>query len=230
MGREDFILNIRLAESELHPPQVWTDSPRASPADYAAILASGDPWLTPKSVEDFNAADFPPQQGAALKQEVEGFVAVASQVDPAKPATKAQVRAARPHLERIAAILGDLIKDEWLLAVKALVDEAESWAQKQHWAVKRDSKTIREPLLGEYAAPRLLIHSPDGRLLLDPVKAFWTGRNGLVEFCVLPSYDSAKIFREGGGWRVYPLRPNGRAQAWSETTFLKAARQLLQGA
>jgi len=34
-------------------------------------------------------------------------------------------------------------RDEWIGAVEKLVTEAETWSQKQSWAVKRDYKIIR---------------------------------------------------------------------------------------
>src|SRR5436309_15184521 len=105
MAREDFILSVRIAASELHPPEVWTDSPHVKPDKFAARLAAADLWLTPKSVEGFNQADFPDLPAAGreeLRREVLAFLKVANGVPPAQPATRQQVRHGRARWERSA--------------------------------------------------------------------------------------------------------------------------------
>ena len=119
------------------------------------------------------------------------------------------------------------VRDEWVAAVEQLVRDAEGWAQKQEWAVRRDVKTVREDRLGQYTVPRLLIHSTTGRLLLDPVVRYVPGAMGVVDLYVLPSYDSVMISRTDEGWHLHPIDPNGIPQAWSERAFVETAQQLM---
>lgn len=122
------------------------------------------------------------------------------------------------------------VRDEWVAAVEQLVRDAEAWSQAQGWACRREQKTVTEDRLGEYSAPRLLIHSPDGRLLLDPIARHVPGALGVVEFCALPSYDSVRIARTEAGWGLYPDGASDRPRPWSETAFLESARRLYESA
>jgi hypothetical protein len=120
------------------------------------------------------------------------------------------------------------VRDEWVAAVEQLVGDAEGWARTQGWATRREPKAMTEDRLGQYAAPRLLIHSPDGRLLLDPIARYVPGALGVVEFCVLPSYDAMRIARSDEGWRLYSDRAADVSRPWSEPVFLETARQLFE--
>ena len=122
------------------------------------------------------------------------------------------------------------IRDDWIAAVDQLVREAESWSQKQNWAVRREPKTVVEDRLGTYTVPRLLIHSTTGRLLLDPVARYIPGGLGLVDLSVLPSYDSVMIPRTEDGWYLHPISEEGSRRPWSEQAFLDTARQLVESA
>jgi hypothetical protein len=235
MAREDFIHNLRLADLSLspHPPRVSADSPYVDVDEFARALVRGDPWLTPKLLEGFAPDDFSdlaPKQQKDLKQAVDRFLAIAQKVPSAGPATREQAERARPQLERIIAIVGETVLAEWKAALEELIQKVETWSRHQDWAVKRDTKRITEELLGTYDAPRLLIHTLDGRLLLVPVTRFAVGCDGLVEFCVMPSFDSASIVRSKNVWYLQPLRPQGRRAVFSEETFVKTARDLLQNA
>jgi hypothetical protein len=119
------------------------------------------------------------------------------------------------------------IRDEWVDAVEHLVAEAEQWAQRQDWAVRREAKAIREDRLGQYVVPRLLIHATTGRLLLDPVARYVPGARGIVDFYVLPSYDAAMISRTEQGWQLHPIKPDDPPRPWSEEAFVRTARELL---
>ena len=119
------------------------------------------------------------------------------------------------------------VRDEWIAAVEQLVGDAEVWACKQDWAVRREAKTIREDRLGQYTVPRLLIHATAGRLLLDPVARYVPGALGVVDLYVLPSYDAVLISRADDGWRLHPSVAEEVPQPWSEETFVQTALQLL---
>ena len=76
------------------------------------------------------------------------------------------------------------VRDEWVAAVERLTGDAESWARGQGWAARREPKTVMEDRLGQYAAPRLLIHSPAGRLLLDPIARYVPGARRCRVLCL----------------------------------------------
>jgi hypothetical protein len=119
------------------------------------------------------------------------------------------------------------VRDEWLAAVEQLVQDVEAWACKREWAVRRDVKTITEDRLGSYTVPRTLIHTPAGRLLLDPVARYVQGAQGLVDLYVLPSYDAVMIARNGNSWQLHTGGGNGTNRPWSEQAFEEIAGQLL---
>lgn len=121
------------------------------------------------------------------------------------------------------------VRDEWISAVDQLLRDAEQWSRKQDWATRRDPKTITEDEngIGVYTVPRLLIHTIDGRLLLDPIARFVVGANGLVELCAMPSYDWARIVRTEKGWQLYTDKPDWVPQPWSEQVFLDTVRELI---
>ncbi len=110
-------------------------------------------------------------------------------------------------------------------AVNRLVGEAEAWSVARAWVTKRDDKEIAEDLLGTYTVPRLLIAKDASRLLLEPVARFVLGGTGLVDFAILPSYDSVLISRDGDRWFVQPTTGNKR-RPWSEAAFDDLANRL----
>ncbi len=118
--------------------------------------------------------------------------------------------------------------DAWLADVEGVFDQAERWAAKRQWMTKRDSKVITEESIGQYEAPVLLIHTPQGRLLLDPIARFVFGAEGRIDFCVMPSFDSVMLVKTDGNWS---FSSNSRADLelpWSEPSFEKVAVEILK--
>src|SRR5690242_3754424 len=108
MAREQFIDNLRIASRILTPPSVNSEQSPETDAYLAAKLHARDLWLTPKSVEGFDLADFgdrPVKEREELRKEVGAFQAIAEKVPTNKPATKAQSNQARKHLERAISIV-----------------------------------------------------------------------------------------------------------------------------
>lgn len=231
MAREEFIRDIWRADRQLAPAQVQTDSPYVQPNVVAWVLRRADLWLTPKVVESYRPEDFlnlPPNRQDELRLAVEGFRRVAEAVPSRSPATPEQSAQGRRHLETVIAILRDLLLPEWVGALERLAQEAETWSQRQDWGVKRDPKPLHEPLLGIYSAPRLLIHTVEGRLLLDPVTRFAAGAEGLVELSVMPSYDSVRLTRANGTWDIQPDPPDEPSRPWAEEAFVTTVRESLR--
>jgi hypothetical protein len=122
------------------------------------------------------------------------------------------------------------VRDEWIAAVQQLIQEVESWAQKQGWAVRREPKKVEEFRIGTYEVPQLLIQLPAGRFLLDPVARFVTGADGLIDLYVLPSYDAVMISRNQDGWFLHPSDQEGPRQTLSEQSFVDTVLQLARAA
>ena len=121
------------------------------------------------------------------------------------------------------------VRDEWISAVEQLVEDASNWSQKQSWAVRRDMKSVTEDRLGTYTVPRLLIHTMDGRLLLDPVAGTVRGARGVVDFYAIPSYDFVIIPRTETGWHFVSDRFTN-LEPWSEQSFIETANKLIENA
>jgi hypothetical protein len=116
-------------------------------------------------------------------------------------------------------------RDEWVAVVEQLVSEAETWATEQHWSVHRGPKSITEGRLGTYEVPALLIWSPAGRFVLDPIARFVGGASGRIDFCVFPSCDSVMILRTDAGWQV-ENNPRTISRPWSRQTFFEVISEL----
>lgn len=116
----------------------------------------------------------------------------------------------------------------WIAELKSVVDQAEQWSRRQGWAVRRDSKPITEPMLGTYTVPVLLIHTPQGRLILDPIGRDIVGAEGRVDLCVMPSYDPVPLIKGDHGWEFWSPKSQSPGRSWSEADFVAVAQQLLQ--
>lgn len=122
------------------------------------------------------------------------------------------------------------VRDEWVAEVERFMDEAEAWSKEKGWGVLREPKTIDDDRLGSYTVSRLLIHDTFGRLLLDPIERFIVGAGGLIEFCVIPSYDWVRIVRTDHGWELHPDAAEAPHQPWSRETFVDTVRRLSERA
>jgi hypothetical protein len=92
-SKESFLANFRVARNLFVHSRAETESPTFDTDSISDASTRGALWLTPKSVEGFNAADFPELKAdrhAELLNAVQTFKAVASQVPADKPPTKEQ--------------------------------------------------------------------------------------------------------------------------------------------
>jgi hypothetical protein len=225
MAREQFIDNLRLADQLLAP--ITMSWPGGKTTYY-----SGDPWLTPKSVEGFEPADFadwPKEEREELEREVAAFLAIAREVPPNQPATKAQSKQARKHLERVMMIVRDRLLPEWLEAQEKMLDEAAAAAKAQGWYVEKDEKRIEESLLREYKAPRLLIRTWEKEMMLSPVVRFGSGRQGVVDLKVSPTYERAySVTFKDGRWWIVSLQGKQHKRPFTRETFVNTINKLSQ--
>ena len=118
--------------------------------------------------------------------------------------------------------------EEWLADVERIIGQAKAWAEKREWATKLDKLSITEEVFGTYEAPQLLIHTAQGRLLLDPVGKDIIGAQGRFDFCVMPSYDAVPLIKTDGNWEFFPLSREDLRCSWSEESFEKVALELLK--
>src|SRR5205823_5336662 len=107
-GKRDFLANFRIARNLFVHGKVVAGNPALDAAAIERTLARAAIWLTPKSVSDFNAADFS-ELGASRQQEllsaVQSFLAVAREVPSDRPATAEQYGNAAVAFGKILTIL-----------------------------------------------------------------------------------------------------------------------------
>ncbi len=108
MAKQEFLDNFRVARNLFHHPRVRTDSLPLDPQALGQRVARAAIWLTPKSVEEFDADDFPelgPARQAELRNAISDFLGVAKQVPPADAATPDQLSQATGAFGRMLSIL-----------------------------------------------------------------------------------------------------------------------------
>ena len=117
------------------------------------------------------------------------------------------------------------LREEWLSRLSELVQSVQQWAEERDWATRRIDKRMKDPILGRYEAPALLMQKETTRVLLDPVSRFATGADGLVDLYLMPAYDDiASIYFIKGQWRLRCTYPAGGVASRDEvdTTALCA--------
>ncbi len=112
-----------------------------------------------------------------------------------------------------------------MAAVDQIITEAEAWAREQNWLVHRGSKTITQEGFGTYDVPMLMMHCPQGALILDPDGCDIVTASGSIDFRVYPSYETVRIVRAATGWQFVTELPT-RVLPWSKEAFLEIALEL----
>jgi hypothetical protein len=229
MAKEEFFANVRNAAGFLK----FSGETAGSNLDEGARnhrLEQAAEWLTPRSVEGYDPADFsdlPQEDRDALGQAVEDFLVIAREVPTTAAPTKDQVRAVLRSFRTIARVVRQLALAEWLEALRGLIDEVEVWARARGWIVKRDTRKVTDRFLGEYEAPLLLLHTIQAQLLVEPVARYIVGGpRGRVDLCLLPGYDSVALTRHTDGWYLHSDGVNGDSRKWSPEVFEDAVRRL----
>lgn len=229
MAREQFIDSLRHASRMLPPPGVSAGNGPRSDAHLGAKLHA-DLWLTPKSVEGYDLADFadwPKGERVQLTKDVDAFLAIARQVPADKPAASSQRKLARKHLEGVIAIARQRLLNEWLEAQQHVIAEATAAARGQGWYVDQDEKEVVESLLGTYKAPRLRIRTRNHEVILDPIARFGSGRQGVVDLVVLPKFETAYLvtFKEGN-WHIVSPQGTQHKRPFSQATLVNTITKL----
>jgi hypothetical protein len=121
-------------------------------------------------------------------------------------------------------------REEWLTALEKLCDSITAWCEAEGWSVQRDEKLITEDHIGQYTAPALLIHSPGGRIHIDPIGRNIIGAEGRVDILCSPSLNRLLLVRMEGSWKIKTEDRVDWPESWSKTAFLKIVRALQSAA
>jgi hypothetical protein len=98
----------------------------------------------------------------------------------------------------------EAVRAEWLERLNALASQVKVWVEKSGWRTRMVSKPTRDPVLGRYEVPLLLMERDGVEVALNPVSRFVTGADGAVDLYVVPAYDEvASLYFEGGQWVIY---------------------------
>jgi hypothetical protein len=229
MAKRDFISSVRTAVGFLDP-EIQTDSQHLDSEEIRQHIRRAVIWLTPKSVEGFVPQDFaelPEAQRNELDAEVETFRSIAEDVPAGTPATEKQIEAALPHFLKIVSLVREAVLPPWIADLDMLLSQVESWCEEQGWSHKRQSKVIRERLLGPYEVEQLRFHTGQAGFMLDPVARFVPGGLGMVDLYILPTLDSVMIPRTEEGW-VLHVEQAGNVQLlpWGQEQFNTALSEL----
>ena len=130
-------------------------------------------------------------------------------------------------------IIDTVIRDQWLEALKLLVDKVSAWAsQEKGWRVNPvDTQSVSEEGLGTYSVPVLTIHTPEGRLVLEPIARNSPG-SGIVELYAWPSLYRVRLLQDqpGGEWEAHIDGWYVVPQQWNKESFVQIAHSLLGAA
>ena len=229
MARDEFFADVRRAV-QFMAPRVEADSPFTDPEYIRKMLRVGDPldhWLSSRVVQAFRPEDFVEDpRGAELADAVTRFRQVAAGVDPTGPVRWDQLDAAIPPFVVIVRTIQDLIREDWLAASNALLDEAEGWAKGQEWPTRRFSRQITEDFVGKYELDRLIYSAEGAQLALIPVGRFVPGTDGMLDLAVMPAYDSMNVIRRKRHWSIEPLPGVKGQEDWSKTAFIAKSLDL----
>jgi hypothetical protein len=96
------------------------------------------------------------------------------------------------------------VKAEWLDRLNALASQVKVWVEKARWRTRLVSKPTRDPVLGRYEVPLLLMERDGVEVALSPISRFVPDADGAVDLYVVPAYDEvASLYSEGGRWVIY---------------------------
>jgi hypothetical protein len=103
------------------------------------------------------------------------------------------------------------VRDEWVAAATALVEQVESWCKELDWPTRRAFKQISDDKpLPPYQVPMLRMQYWDVHLMLDPTSRFGARNDGQCDLYVMPAYDDlAVVYRRGTDWFVRERTPTG---------------------
>ncbi len=194
-----------------------------------------DLWASVKTVEEYQESDFldqPPLTQEELLEAIEAFRSFAETVSSNAPLSDEKRREGTERFEKLAAVVGGIVRDEWIRSVDTVMTEVQEWCSQLGWTHRHIPKDIFERLLGSYEMESLLFYAEGDQFELSPAARFVPGSLGMIEFRVLPSYNAIKINRFDSGWRV--RRDDGKeavsatVRDWNKQEFEESVRWLRQ--
>ena len=128
------------------------------------------------------------------------------------------------------------LRDDWLGAIDALQNTIRAWVtQEPNWTTGTGkTESIYEDTLGEYTAPLLTIHSPEGELRVEPIARNFARNSlthGIVEMYAWPTLRRVRLLASntsGSEWRVLTDSGIYLHQDWNRDNFMTLARDLIQ--
>ncbi len=232
MPKRKFILDLLSALGDLQVSARST-RPRFDASRTATAIKQAAPWLSPRTVENFDPKDFldlPRNEQEALQRAVEDFRELAGTTPDDEAPTDEQYDQGLKLLRTICDVVRKPILEDWSSAVESLIADAERWSKKHDWPTKREAKQVEESLLGAYEVPQLLLFADGVTFLVDPIARFAAGAEGVAELAVVPSYNYLVIPRKSAGWYIvaaeHPHASSNKLESLNEDSFLRAVAWL----
>ena len=124
----------------------------------------------------------------------------------------------------------DALRDDWAQSTQSLAEQVASWAQQEPgWRVDPFSTTsINEAPLGTYTVSVVTIHTPRGRLVLEPIARNYPG-TGIVELYAWPTLFRVRLLRGDlqEDWKIRVDSGFFLHQEWNRENFIQLANDLL---
>ncbi len=122
------------------------------------------------------------------------------------------------------------LRDEWLHTVQDLQNKIKTWVYMEPgWSTEwGEIREIQEEPLGTYTVSVLTIHTPNGRLILEPIARNYPGR-GIVELFAWPTLFRVRLLRgeQDTDWQVRVDSGFILHEEWSRENFVRLAGDLL---
>jgi hypothetical protein len=135
--------------------------------------------------------------------------------------------------EELEGIVGQrmTVRQVWLEKLRTLMTTVKGWADDLGWATRIVSKKMDDAEIGNYRAPALLLQKETVRLFLEPVARKAPGAEGVVDLCLMPSYDDiANLYYYNQRWNLHYIfegqsrlenLPEAEAKPLTRTTLEK---------
>ena len=114
------------------------------------------------------------------------------------------------------------IRAEWLRQLEQLMNDVDQWLEPAVEAglkVTRTSVTVKERMLGAYAAPKRVIEFAGRRIEIEPKARIIVGGNGRVDISSTVGRVFLIFSKAGGGWAVVKDRDWTSREPLTRETF-----------
>ena len=124
------------------------------------------------------------------------------------------------------------LRDTWIQRVRHLTDDVRRWCENERWFVHEGTRQVTEDEIGTYEVPTLMIQTPAGRLVFEPVARFIVGKGirGRLDLYEFPTLRKVLILdaEEGPAW--YSQDRVNLQQPWNQTGFKAIVNDLMSQA